>query len=78
MIEDLQRQVAELTQHLAAQEVSNREMENSNSDSTFDNSYHNPVPNWGHRGRGSHHGAVGFKVDLPEFSGTLQAEGFVD
>jgi len=44
MIEDLQRQVAELTQGLAAQEVGNREMENSDSDSTFDNQYHNPAP----------------------------------
>jgi len=44
MIEDLQRQVAELTQCLAAQEVDNLEMENSDSDSTFDNPYHNPTP----------------------------------
>ncbi|XP_062145847.1 uncharacterized protein LOC133853838 [Alnus glutinosa] len=78
MIEDLQRQVAELTQRLAVQEFGNREMENSDSDSTFDNPYHNPVPNRDHRGRERHHGALGFKVDLPEFSGTLQAEGFVD
>jgi hypothetical protein len=78
MIEDLQRQVVELTQHLAVQEVGNREIENSDSNSTFDNPYHNHAPNRGHRGRESHHGAVGFKVDLPEFSGTLQAEGFVD
>jgi hypothetical protein len=45
VIEDLQRQVAELTQRLAAQKVGNREMENSYSDSTFDNLYHNPAPN---------------------------------
>jgi len=44
MIEDLQRQVAELAQLLAAQEVGNREMENSDSDSTFNNPYHNPAP----------------------------------
>jgi len=50
MIEDLQRQVAELTQHLAAQEVSNREI-NSDSDSTFDNPYHNPAPYREQRGR---------------------------
>jgi hypothetical protein len=53
-------------------------MENFDSDSTFDNPYHNRTSNRGHRGLESHHGAVGFKVDLPEFSGTLQAEGFVD
>jgi hypothetical protein len=78
MIEDLQRQVAELAQRLTVQEFSNREMENSDSDSTFDNLYHNPAPNRDHRGRERHHGALGFKVDMPEFSGTLQAEGFVD
>jgi len=44
MIEDLQRQVAELAQSLAVQEFGNREMENSDSDSTFDNLYHNPAP----------------------------------
>jgi hypothetical protein len=44
MIENLQRQVAELAQRLAAQEVGNREMENSDSDSTFDNPYHNLAP----------------------------------
>jgi hypothetical protein len=51
MIEGLQRQVAELTQRLAAQEVGNRETENSDSDSTFDNPYHNPAPYREQRGR---------------------------
>jgi hypothetical protein len=78
MIEDLQRQVVELAQRLAVQEFGNCEMENSDSDSTFDNPYHNLAPNWDHRRRERHHGALGFKVDLPEFSCTLQAEGFVD
>lgn len=43
MIEDLQRQVAELTQRLAAQEFGNRGMEDhdSDSDSIFMNLYHN-------------------------------------
>jgi hypothetical protein len=50
MIEDLQRQVAELAQRLAAQEVGNREM-NSDSDSTFDIPYHNLAPYREQRGR---------------------------
>jgi hypothetical protein len=50
MIEDLQRQVAELAQGLVAQEVGNREM-NSDSDSTFDIPYHNPAPYREQRGR---------------------------
>jgi hypothetical protein len=33
------------------QEVDNRETENSNSDSTFDNPYHNPAPYREQRGR---------------------------
>jgi len=61
-----------------AQEVGNHEMENSDSDSNFENPYHNPAPHWEHRGLESHHRALGFKVDLPEFSSTLQAEGFID
>jgi len=51
MIKDLQRQVAELTQRLAVHEVGNLEMENSDSDSTFDNPYHNPTPYREQRGR---------------------------
>jgi hypothetical protein len=51
MIEDLQRQIAELTQRLEALEVGIREMENSDSDSTFDNPYHNPAPYREQRGR---------------------------
>ncbi|KAE8676344.1 putative CCCH-type zinc finger family protein [Hibiscus syriacus] len=58
MIADLQRQVAELTQCLAAQDFEDRFRE--------------------HRGREERHGDLGFRVDLPEFFGTLQAEGFVD
>jgi hypothetical protein len=40
--------------------------------------YHNAAPNWGHRGWEIHHGVINLNVDLSEFSGTLQAEGFVD
>jgi hypothetical protein len=78
MIEDLQRQVAELTQRLGTQEVGNCEMENSDSDSTFDNPYHNPALYREYRGQESHHRGLSFKVDLPEFSGMLQAECFID
>ena len=76
MIEDLQRQVTELTQCLAAQEVSNHEAEDSDTDSTFDNPYHNRLRE--HRGRENRHGDLGFRIDLPEFSSTLQANCFID
>ncbi|KAE8696147.1 putative CCCH-type zinc finger family protein [Hibiscus syriacus] len=83
MIADLQRQVAELTQRLAAQDLEDREASDHDTNSTFENPYHNRAGFRGagfreHRGREERHGDLGFRVDLPEFSGTLQAEGFVD
>ncbi|KAE8672853.1 putative CCCH-type zinc finger family protein [Hibiscus syriacus] len=83
MIADLQRQVAELTQRLAAQDLEDREASDHDTNSTFENPYHNRAGFRGarfreHRGRDERHGDLGFRVDLPEFSGTLQAEGFVD
>jgi hypothetical protein len=43
-IEDLQRQVVELTQSLAAQNLEkDRKMDDRDSDSSFENPYHNPV-----------------------------------
>jgi hypothetical protein len=67
MIEDLQRQVAELAQRLAVQEFGNREIENSDSDSTFDNPYHNPAPYREQRGR-----------DEEFFDEEFQEDEFVD
>ncbi|KAE8676151.1 putative CCCH-type zinc finger family protein [Hibiscus syriacus] len=83
MIADLQRQVAELTQRLAAHDLEDREASDHDTNSTFENPYHNRAGFRGagfreHRGREERHGDLGFRVDLPEFSGTLQAEGFVD
>jgi hypothetical protein len=72
-IEDLQRQVAELTQRLTAQNLEmDREMDGWDLDSSFENPYHNPILGreqlgWEHR-----YGDLGFKVELLEFSGTLQ------
>ncbi|GLT54896.1 hypothetical protein SLA2020_280550 [Shorea laevis] len=71
--------VAELTQRLAAQNLErDREMDDRDSDSSFENPYHNPVLDREQRGRDERYGNLGFKVELPEFSGTLQAEGFID
>ncbi|KAE8720267.1 hypothetical protein F3Y22_tig00020999pilonHSYRG00012 [Hibiscus syriacus] len=78
MIADLQRQVAELTQRLAAQDFENREASDHDTNSTFENPYHNHALFREHRGREERHGDLSFRVDLPEFSGTLQDEGFVD
>ncbi|KAE8710906.1 putative CCCH-type zinc finger family protein [Hibiscus syriacus] len=78
MIADLQRQVAELTQRLAAQDFEDREASDHDTNSALENPYHNRALFQEHRGREERHGDLGFWVDLPEFSGTLQAEGFVD
>ncbi|KAE8695418.1 putative CCCH-type zinc finger family protein [Hibiscus syriacus] len=78
MIADLQRQVAELTQRLAAQDFEDREASDHDNNSTFENPYYNRAGFQEHRGREERHGDLGFQVDLPEFFGTLQAEGFVD
>jgi hypothetical protein len=79
MIKDLQRQVAELTQHLAVQNLEIYcNVDGCNSKSNFKNSYHKPVLIREHRVRDKWHEDLGFKVELPEFSGALQAEGFID
>jgi hypothetical protein len=53
MIEDLQKQVVELIQHLAAQNMEMyRDIDDCNSESNFENLYHNPVLVQEHRGRG--------------------------
>ncbi|KAG5235487.1 CCCH-type zinc finger family protein [Salix suchowensis] len=76
-IADLQRQVAELTQRLAAQDLEN-EITDHDSDSTFDNPFHHRHNEREARGRDMFNGSLGFRVELPEFAGTLQAEGFID
>ncbi|XP_022871711.1 uncharacterized protein LOC111390827 [Olea europaea var. sylvestris] len=44
----------------------------------FENPYHHHARVWEHRGREDRHVDLGFRMDLLEFSGTLQAEGFID
>jgi prephenate dehydrogenase len=52
MIEDLQKQVVELIQHLAAQNMEMyRDIDDCNSESNFENLYHNPVLVQEQRGR---------------------------
>jgi hypothetical protein len=73
-IKNLQRQVAKLTQRLAVQNLER----DRDSDSSFENPYHNPVLDREQCGREHRYGDLGFKVKLLEFSGTLQDEGFID
>ncbi|KAE8729552.1 hypothetical protein F3Y22_tig00003518pilonHSYRG00008 [Hibiscus syriacus] len=59
------------------QDFEDREASDHDTNSTFKNPYHNRALFWEHRGREERHGDLSFRVDLPKFSGTLQAEGFV-
>ncbi|KAJ0975499.1 hypothetical protein J5N97_017464 [Dioscorea zingiberensis] len=78
MNEDLQRQVAELTQRLAARDLGDREVSNHASESTFVNPYSWHGQSREHCAREERHGDLGFRVELPEFTGTLHAEIFID
>jgi hypothetical protein len=52
IIEELQRQVVELTQHLAVQNIEMYcNIDRRDSEFNFENSYHNPVLVWEQRGR---------------------------
>ncbi|XP_022851940.1 uncharacterized protein LOC111373620 [Olea europaea var. sylvestris] len=68
----------QLTQRLAEQEFGNHDVEGHDFDTSFENLYHHRARVWEHRGREDRHVDFDFRVDLPEFSGTLQAEGFID
>ena len=79
MIEDLQRQVAELTQHLVAQNLKMYcDVDGRNLKSNFENLYHKPVLVEKQCIRDKWCKDLGFKVELPEFSSALQAKGFID
>lgn len=78
MIEDLQRQVAELTRHLTTQNLYDREMDDRDSESSFENPYHNSVLRQEQRGQDERYGDFHFRDELLNFSGTLQAKGFID
>jgi hypothetical protein len=72
MIEDLQRQVAELTQRLAAQNLEMYcDIDGRNSESNFENPYHKPVLVREQRVRDEWHENLGFKVGLSKIYGTL-------
>ncbi|KAE8668905.1 hypothetical protein F3Y22_tig00112281pilonHSYRG00079 [Hibiscus syriacus] len=75
MIVDLQRQVTELTQRLAAQDFEDREASDHDTNSAFENSYHNRALFREHRGREERYGYLSFRVDLSEFSDEEEDEG---
>ena len=71
-IEDLPRQVAELIQCLAMQNLEMYcDIDNHNLESNFENPYHNLVLVREQRVRDEWHEDLGFKVELLEIYGTL-------
>ncbi|XP_022854005.1 uncharacterized protein LOC111375418 [Olea europaea var. sylvestris] len=67
-IEDLQRQVVELTQQLGEQEFDNHDVESHEFDTSFENPYHNRAQVWEHHGWEDRHVDLSFRVDLLEFA----------
>jgi hypothetical protein len=51
----------------------NCDIDDRNSESSFENLYYNPVLFWEHRNRDKRNGDLGFRVELPEFFGTFIA-----
>ncbi|VFQ88052.1 unnamed protein product [Cuscuta campestris] len=85
VITDLQRQneimrqqIAELTQRLAVRDLEDHEESDQGSRSSFENPYHREPRRRDFRVRGDYRGGLGFKVEIPSFSGTLQADDFID
>lgn len=74
---DLQRQIVELTHCLEALNLESQIYDHDSS-SNFKNLFHNHDLFREYHGKEERGGDLSFKVDLPEFSGTLQAEGFID
>jgi hypothetical protein len=65
MIEDLQRQVAELIEHLAMQNLEmHHDIDGHDSESNFKNLYHNPILVREQCGQDERHRDLGFRVDL--------------
>lgn len=77
-VNELRRQVEILTQRLAQLESSNHDDEESESEGTFNNPFHNRNPRHEAPVRENQRWDGHFKIEIPEFSGSLQVEEFVD
>lgn len=60
------------------QNINHRDIEDHDSDSSFENPYNGRTLFWENHGREKCHGDLDFNVDLPEFFDTLQVECFID
>ncbi|VFQ71665.1 unnamed protein product [Cuscuta campestris] len=85
VITDLQRhnevmrqQIAELTRRLTVRDLEDHEESDHGSQSSFENPYHREPRGRDFHVRDDYRGGLGFKVEIPSFSGTLQADDFID
>ncbi|GJU47499.1 hypothetical protein Tco_1204765, partial [Tanacetum coccineum] len=76
-VNELRRQVEILTQRLAQLEPSQEE-EESESDDAFQNPFHRHVRQHEPPMRNDRRWEARIKVEIPDFSGTLKAEEFID
>ncbi|XP_017255857.2 transposon Ty3-I Gag-Pol polyprotein isoform X1 [Daucus carota subsp. sativus] len=78
-VNELRRQVEILTQRLAQLESANHDdHEEFETGSTFNNPFHNQSPRQEAPVRENRRWDGHFKIEIPEFSGSIQAEEFVD
>ncbi|VFR02798.1 unnamed protein product [Cuscuta campestris] len=71
-------EIAELTRRLAVRDLEDHEESDHGSRSSFENPYHREPRGRDFRVRDDYRGRLGFKVEIPSFSGTLQADDFID
>ncbi|GJZ72901.1 hypothetical protein Tco_0637047, partial [Tanacetum coccineum] len=76
-VNELRRQVEILTQCLAQLEPSQEE-EEFESDNAFQNPFHMHVHQREPPMRNDHRWEASIKVEIPDFSGTLKVEEFID
>lgn len=67
-----------MTRRLTTQNLDDHDLDDRDSESSSENPYRNTVLGREQRGRGERYGDFNFRVKLPDFSSTLQAEGFID
>ncbi|VFQ73716.1 unnamed protein product [Cuscuta campestris] len=74
----MRQQIAELTRLLAVRDLEDHEESDQGSRSSFENPYHREPRGRDFCVRDDYRGGLGFEVEIPSFSRTLQADDFID
>ncbi|VFQ78099.1 unnamed protein product [Cuscuta campestris] len=74
----MRQQIAELTRRLVVRDLEDHEESDHGSRSSFENPYHREPHGRDFRVRDDYRGGLGFKVEIPSFTRTLQADDFID